>query len=500
MPINLTGRRELQMTSADDRLESPTRQRLHAGAAVTLALVAALSGCAAPSLETPAPAPKSALPAQWQAPLPHGASVVELANWWQRFDDPLLVHLIAAAQEASPSLASAASRIEQARASRVGKGAALVPAVSASVGVGRGQQDLNQPVLTSGSAGLQMAWEIDLFGANRAAATAAQARLEGAHALWHDARVTVAAEVANVYTSLRACHAIRAQIEIDAASRAETARLTALTAERGLQAPANAALARASAAQGRVSLLQQGAACDSQTKALVALTGVPEPELRAALGASGARVPQAAAFAVDQVPAEALAQRPDLANAAREVMAASADLHEADAQRYPRIRLAGSIGAVRVSAGPGSSDGTVWSLGPLQLTLPVFDAGARRANVQAALARHDAAASNYRAALRTAVRDVEQALVGLHSTASRAQDAQDAADGFRASFLAAQARHRGGLASLFELEDARRSDVQAQTTLIELQRERALAWTALYRALGGGWDGARPERTASSQP
>lgn len=488
------------MTAADDRLKVHTRQRLHAGAAITLALIAALSGCAAPSLKTLAPEPQVALPAQWQAPLPHGASVAELSNWWQRFDDPLLVRLIAAAQEASPTMANAKSRIEQASASRIGKGAALVPTVSASVGVSRGQQDLNQPVLTSSSAGLQMAWEIDVFGANRAAASAAQARLEGAQVLWHDARVTVAAEVANAYTALRACDAIRAQFEIDAASRAETARLTALTVERGLQAPANAALARASAAQGQVSLLQQRAACESQIKALVALTAIPEPELRTALGTSSARVPQAAAFAVDQVPAQALAQRPDLASAAREVMAASADIRESNALRYPRITLAGSIGAARVQTGLGSSDGTVWSLGPLQLTLPVFDAGSRRANVQAAQARHDAAASNYRAALRTAVRDVEQALVALHSTASRAQDAQIAADGFRASFRAAKARQRSGLASLFELEDARRSDVQAQTALIELQRERALAWTSLYRALGGGWDGATPERTASIQP
>ncbi len=419
---------------------------------------------------------------------------------WQRFDDPLLVRLITAAQAVSPTLANAASRIEQARASRVGKGAALLPDVSASAGVSRGPQDLKQPVLTSSSATLQIAWDIDLFGAHHAAATAAQARLDGAQARWHDARVAVAVEVANAYTELRACEAIAAQFEIDAASRAETARLTSIAAERGLQAPASAALARASAAQGQVKLLQQQAACESQIKALVALTATPEPELRTALGTSSTRVPQAAALAVDQVPAQALAQRPDLANAAHEVMAASADIGESTAQRYPRIALAGSIGAARVQSGLGHSDGTVWSLGPLQITLPVFDAGSRRANDQAARVRYDAAVSNYRAALRTAVRDVEQALVALQSTARREQDAQTAADGFRESFRAAQARQRNGLASVFELEDARRSDVQAQTALIELQRERALAWTSLYRALGGGWEGAHPERSASLQP
>lgn len=480
--------------------QARSRQRLPAGAAISLALLTALSGCAAPSDTASALARQAALPAQWHAPLPHSGSVAELSTWWQRFDDPLLVRLITAAQEASPTMADAKSRIEQAAARRTGTGAALLPQVSASAHISRGRQDLSQPVMAGEAASLQLAWEIDLFGGQRAAASAALARLEGAQALWHDARVTVAAEVANAYTALRACEAVSAHLEIDAASRAETARLTALTVERGLQAPANAALARASAALGQVSLLQQRAACESQIKGLVALTAIPEPELRAALGPSSGKIAQAEVFTPDQVPAQALAQRPDLASAAHEVMAASADIGESEAQRYPRIALAGSIGAARVHAGQGGSDGTVWSLGPLQLTLPVFDAGRRRANVQATQARHEAAVSNYRAALRTAVREVEQALVALHSTSSRAQDAQIAADGFRESFRAVQARQRSGMASLFELEDARRSDVQAQTALIELQRERALAWTSLYRALGGGWDGSAPERTASTQP
>ncbi len=85
------------------------------------------------------------------------------------------------------------------------------------------------------------------------------------------------------------------------------------------------------------------------------------------------------------------------------------------------------------------------------------------------------------------MREVEDALVQLQSTSARSLDARTAADGFAASFTATEARYRGGLASLFELEDARRSAVQAQSTLIELQRERVAAWIALYRALGGGW-------------
>jgi NodT family efflux transporter outer membrane factor (OMF) lipoprotein len=448
--------------------------------------IAAITGCAATAPATP-PSSAAAVPSQWQAARPSEGRLGELAAWWSQFDDPLLARLIASAQEVSPTIASARSRLEQARAARVGADASLVPDVSATASAGRARQDLMTPLATSASAGLQASWEIDLFGAHRAGASAAEARQASAQALWHDARIVVAAEVANQYTALRACQAQLRQTEADAASRGETARLTGLTARSGLQSNANAELANASAAQARATVSQQRAQCELAVKALVALTAIDEPSLRARLADATARVPQPRAIDVPSIPAQALAQRPDLAAAERDVVAASADLTQSRAQRWPRVTLGGSIGRARLDTGAMQTDGTVWSFGPLSVTLPVFDAGTRAANVRAARARYDEAAVQYGAKLRTAVREVEEALVTLNATAERASDAQAAAAGYRASYVAAQARFNGGLASLFELEDARRSDVQAQSALIDLQRERVQAWIALYRALGGGW-------------
>ncbi len=278
------------------------------------------------------------------------------------------------------------------------------------------------------------------------------------------------------------------QIEADAASRAETSRLTQLSTDAGVQSPANAALARASAAQGSGNAVQQRAQCDIELKSLVALTGIAEPLLIGEMRNATARLPQPAQLGVSAVPAQALAQRPDLFSAERDVVAASSDIAQAQAQRLPRISLSGSIGQARLETAGFTASGTVWSLGPLAVTLPIFDAGAREANVEAARARFDEAVVAYGGRLRGAVREVEQALVTLQSTADRTRDAQIAAEGFNASFRATEARYRGGLASLFELEDARRSDLLAQVTLTTLQRERVLAWITLYRALGGGWD------------
>jgi NodT family efflux transporter outer membrane factor (OMF) lipoprotein len=459
---------------------------------------ATLTACAGNPV--PAEAKAAMAPAQWQAPLPHGGQSADLTRWWQQFNDPLLAQLVTAAQDVSPTLATAQSRVAQARATRVAAGAALAPALSGNASILRGRQDFASPLGSTASAGLQASWELDLFGAGRAGRNAAQARLEGAQAGWHEARVAVAAEVATSYVALRACEAQLKQTQADAASRGETARLTDLSAKAGFQAPATQALSRASAAQARVQLTSQQAQCDLNVKALVALTGIDEPSLRAKLAPATATVPQPAEINVAAVPAEVLNQRPDLYSAAQDLVAASADVSQARAQRLPRVSLSGSISAARAETSSFTVNGTLWTLGPLAVSLPIFDAGTRAANVDAAKARYDEASTAYRAKLRNAVREVEEALVQLQSSAQRSEDLRIAAEGFEVSYRATDSRFRGGLTSLFELEDARRTAVQAQSLLIDLQRERVSAWISLYRALGGGWSAvdSRDAATASA--
>lgn len=486
---------------AAESLKSPsTGQQRPWPFAASLAVAGLVAACAGTPVAQPpgssagAPTP---MPHQWQAPLPHQGRTTDLARWWQQFDDPTLAQLIEAAQKVSPTLASARARVETARATRAAAGAALAPELNGTASLMRGRPDLVTPLGNTASVGLQASWELDLFGGARAGRDAAQARVEGAQAGWHDARVSVAAETALSYVGLRACEAQLEQTQTDATSRAETARLTQLTTQAGFQAPATQALARASAAQASAQLTAQRAQCDVGVKTLVALTGIDEPALRAQLAPRKAQLPQPAEIAVASVPGEVLNQRPDLYIAARDLVAASADVSQARAQRLPHISLNGSITAGRFEGSGISTNGTLWSIGPLSVSLPIFDAGRRAANVDAARARYDEAASAYRGRLRNAVREVEEALVQLQSTATRSDDARVAAEGFGASYRATESRFRGGLASLFELEDARRSAVQAESQLIDLRRERVAAWIALYRALGGGWSAGELQTAAN---
>lgn len=462
------------------------------------ALLGACSAFAPPVQMPPREAPTMPAPAAWHAPLPVAepaapqAHIAELRLWWQQFNDPVLLGLIDAAQSASPTVASAASRIEQARAARVGAEAALLPSLGAGAQATRTRTDLISPLISGAGVSLQAGWELDLFGANADARDAAQARLEGAQAGWHDARISVAAEVATSYNALRGCEALVVQTAADSRSRDETARVSELAAQAGLLAPATAALSRASAAQGRSLLTAQQAQCDQLIKSLVALTALDEPALRRQLAPGTAQQPVPATIAVDSVPGQALLQRPDLLAAERQVLAAADDTASSQAQRYPQIGISGSVGPAWLRVQQNTLNGNLWTLGPLQITLPLFNGGALKANVVAARARYDESVAVYRGLVRAAVREVESALVTLDSTARREHDTQVAIEGFDASLLAADARFRGGLGSLFELEEARRSALVAKSAQVELQQQRVAAWISLYRALGGGWSADMP--------
>lgn len=462
---------------------------------VAIGMPFVLAGCASTAPALPESA-STRVAAQWHAPLPHDGRVDGLRQWWSQFDDPLIPYLIETAQRASPTLAQAAANMANARASSVTSGAALLPSLDLAASATRGRSELASPIGKVSSLGLQAAWELDLFGANRAGLAAAEARLASSQAGWHDARVSVAADVARNYVELRVCEAHVQQARIDAASRAQTSRLTGLAAAGGIRSPATADLARARAAQGEVAMEERKAQCDLLIKALVALTARDEPSLRSELAEKTAQLPQPAEFSVSTVPAEVLAQRPDVYAAARNVVAASADSTQANAQRWPRVTLAGSIGSTRVSSLGASTDGTVWSVGPIAITFPLFDGGMRRANAQSAKVRYESAATVYAARLRTAIQEVESALVTLESTARRGESASVAVDGFDRSYRATATTYDAGAASLFDLEDARRSLVSAQSALIDLRRERLLAWVSLYRAMGGGWTPQADEHLA----
>ena len=487
-------------------------QRLIVGTAFgTLLALAALSlgGCAA---NAPPATVAVVAPPQWYAPLPptaaqtipqvtpnvtsslpHNGSLTSLSQWWLQQNDPLLVELIDAAQLVSPSVITARSNIQQAQAARVVSEAALLPTLDAVGGFSRSRPaPVNRtavPNLTNAAQmGLQTNWEIDLFGQNEASLNADKERFLGAQARWHAARVLVAAEIANQYYGFRACEKQLLVVDADARSRRQTSRLNEQLVQAGFVAPATVALARATAAEGNSRITVQRVECELGIKAMAAMTAWAEPELRQKLAQAAPASLQQGIPDISSIPAEVLGQRPDVYNAARELTAASFEVGSARAQRYPRLSIGGTVARNKTNAHGFTQNYDTWSFGPIALTIPLYDGGAADANVDAAKARYEEAAGTYRGIVRQAVREVEEALVNLQSTADRGEDTQVAALGYSTSFSGTEARYKTGLASLVELEEARRMLLAAQSALISLERERRSAWIALYRALGGGWN------------
>lgn len=472
---------------------------------ITVALTALLGvgGCAADHglLATVGPDYQPGTPrvAQaWQAPVAHGGEAAQLLRWWEQFDDPALLALMSAAQHESATLAQAAGRIEQARASAVAAGALGIPTLDALASASRSAFTFGGPALIRNQvqAGMQSSWEIDLFGGAARHRQAAAATLASSAAAWHDARVSLAAEVANAYVNYRYCEVQRGIAQTDADSRSEAARITESAAKAGFQSPSAAALARATAADAANGLAQRRTQCEVALKGMVALTAMEEPALRSLLAGSSGMLPEPAQFRIDGVPARVIAQRPDLAQAERDLAAASAQIGVQEATRFPNLTLSGNIlpSRVSVNGGPALTVDT-WSIGPT-LLLPLIDGGRRRANVEAARAQYAALEVAFRARVRNAVREVEEALVRLAGANERTAEVAQTAAGLKESLEATEVRAKAGFASQLELLDARRAALTGEASEAAWRQERVSAWIALYRAVGGGWDGELATQTS----
>jgi NodT family efflux transporter outer membrane factor (OMF) lipoprotein len=448
-------------------------------------------------------------PDSWIEPLPstqpHNGKVTNLKVWWQQFNDPVLIELIEAAQKVSPDIESAKARVVASQSALTVANSQLLPNVTAEASVSRSKSgsafpstngSMVFPTTNTASIGANANWEIDVWGKNKASKNEEGAKLVASSALWHDARVIVASQTATQYANYRLCENLNIVAKKNAESSSETARLSDLTAKAGFLAPASASQTLAQAAEAANQQKKQALQCTLNIKSLVAITAIPEPELVAQLAKNNGVMPSPADIEVTEMPAGLLTQRPDVLNAERNVAAASFEIAANEAQRYPRLSLAGNIAlsydsfSRTFSKNKSTLDGLTWSIGPLAVSLPIFDAGVRAANIQSAKAQYEASKITYESVVRNAVREVEEALAILNSTARRFDNASKAAEGFKISLEATEARNKASLGNLFELEEARRASLQSENNLLSLKNERVLAWISLYRAMGGGWTAA----------
>lgn len=491
--------RPLTPVGADPIESTPRRMRI---AAIAGWLLPALCGCASVAPQESAPTAID-LPAAWSAAgVAAATGTSSMAQWWLRFDDPLLGRLVGRAMSANTSVNSAQAALRQARALRDVSAAGLLPVVGSSASA----QHSTSGGHSAGNnfrAGLDASWELDIFGANRSALDAAEAVTRASAASLGDVQVSIAAEVALAYIALRGAQEQLAIANDNLASQLETLQITQWRQQAGLVSSLEAEQARAAAEQTRARVPALQAGIEKSRHALAVLTGQPPAALSTELAAAGP-VPQAAGDLALSIPAETLRQRPDVRAAEHQVTAALARVVQADAARLPNFRLGGSLGLNALTLGSLTNGASVVSALLASVTMPVFDGGAARAQVRAEEAALVQARLAYKAAVLTALTDVEDALVALRGDRERLLNLQNAADAAGNAAQMARQRYGSGLVDFQTVLETQRTQLATQDSVASASADLGADHVRLYKALGGGWiadsNDEAPNRTESRTP
>lgn len=453
----------------------------------TLGLALLLQGCAhrAPVASE---SPGAALPVAWNAPLPAGVAVLpqadDLARWWERFGDPQLSALVAQALQAHPSALSAQAALRQARAQARVQAAGMLPDVSLSGSAQRSRS--GGQTGNSFQVGLDAGWEPDLFGRLDAGVQASEADARAAQASLEQVHVSLSAEVALQYISLRSLQQRLAIAQRNLETQQQTLQITDWRVQAGLATSLVAEQARAAAEQTAAQVPQLQASLAQARHALAVLTGQAPAALDAALAAPQAVPQPSQALALD-IPADTLRQRPDVRVAQERVQAALARVSQADAARYPSLRLSGSLGLRALTLGAlGDSASLVHSLLG-SVAVPLFDGGATQAQVQVQQAALEQARQAYQLAVLTALKEVEDALVALQGEAARLAHLQQAAQAAGNAALLAQQRYASGLIDFASVLETQRTQLATQDALATSQANLGSNHVRLFKALGGGW-------------
>ena len=409
-----------------------------------------------------------------------------LAQWWQRFGDPQLSALVEQALQANPSVRSAQAALQQARAQTEVQGAGLLPSVGASASAQRGRSGGGSSS-NRFQTGFDASWEPDVFGGQRAALGASEADRRAAEASLGNVQVSLAAEVALNYITLRSLQERLQIAQSNLASQQETLQISQWRLQAGLVTSLVTEQARAATAQTAAQVPALQASLAQSRHVLAVLTGQPPGALEAALSAPQPVPAPPPALALS-FPAETLRQRPDVRVAEERVAAALARVLQADAARYPDFRLSGSLGLSALTLGTLTGGASVAQSLLAGVSFPVFDGGARRAQVRVQQAVAEQARLAYEATVWAALTDVEDALVQMRGDRARLAQLRIAAEAATNAALLAQNRYTSGLIDFQAVLETQRTQLATQDSVASTAASLTADHVRLYKALGGGWE------------
>jgi NodT family efflux transporter outer membrane factor (OMF) lipoprotein len=409
-------------------------------------------------------------------------------DWWRLYNDPVLDGLVKDALAHNTDVRAAVARLARARAALKEVKVDRLPQGGVSAGATRGRDPGETDTTTSIDAGLDISYEVDLFGRISRNVEAARGDVGAAEADTEAVRVAIVAETARAYADAAsaaerlavATHIVELldqslklterRVEIGLNSRLDTARIATLRNQRQAEIPAIAAER------------------DNALFRLAMLTGRAPAELPQAAGARNVALKLTQPIPVGDG-AQLLARRPDIRAAERRLAAATARIGVATADLYPRISLGGSLGASAGSLGNLFSNPIGFLLGPL-ISWSFSDHARARARVAGAEASTQEALAEFDGTVLKSLQETETALSAYANSLRRREALKAARDEAEVAARIVRAQQREGQVDSLALLDAERTFAEAEAALTDMDGQLVTTQIDLFRALGGSWTSA----------
>ncbi|CAB3868468.1 efflux transporter outer membrane subunit [Achromobacter piechaudii] len=480
-------------------------------AAITIAMVATVSGCVHVS-DAPQPALPTAETFKEAAVLANAdASPLQPDSWWTRYQDPELDRLQQLLQQNSPDLASAQARFQQARAATASLQASQLPVLGASGEGSRNHQSERRPLrgatspnyYNSAALGLNLQYELDLWGRISQQVQAGVAREDAAQADLAGARLSLQAQLTDNVLALRGADQEISLLKDTEEAFAHAARMVGERHRAGLASGLDLAQAEAQLESTRSQLRQVQAQRAVMEHAVAALVG----ENPSTFTLAAVDVPDVLPEVPTGLPSELLTRRPDIAASRHRINAANASVGVARTAFFPSVTLGAAGGYQSSDFGNFiAAPNIFWAIGS-GLVMNLFDGGQRRAEVERAEAILSEAGQTYRSIVLGAFQQVEDqlALLRQYGEAAAAEKLALAAS-LRALDIATN-RYRDGASSYLDVVTAQTAALRARRSVVDLATRQRRSSVQLVRALGGGWservvtptaDNTRPTRLAAN--
>ncbi|NIJ38961.1 NodT family efflux transporter outer membrane factor (OMF) lipoprotein [Sphingopyxis panaciterrae] len=459
----------------------------------SVAVFCLLSACASVPDLGPKPVPVAAGSLESSASFAGATGAWPVEGWWQGFGDAQLTTLIDEGLKGSPDVAIAAARVRAADALAQQAGAALGPRIGAEASAGGVQQSktmgippqfVPEGIQDTGHVAATFAFDLDLWGRNRAALAAATSEAEAARVDEAQARLMLTTGIASAYADLAGYYDALGVAKDALRIRGASAQLSTDRTRAGLDnmASQRQAESRAASARGDIVALEEAIAVTRNRLAALVGAGpdrgqaITPPEL----AVSDIGLPPAAGI-------DLIGRRPDIVAARLRAAAAAKRIDVARADFYPNISLSALVGFQSLGLSNLFDAGSKYGNGGAAISLPIFDGGRLQGRYRGARADYDVAVASYDGTLVAALRDVADIVVSRAATTRQLADRREALRGAAEAANLAGLRYRAGLSNQLAQLTAEDSMVALSRSVADLEARQRTLDIALIRALGGGY-------------